>query len=423
MERLTAVTAGNRHKDVAFAGTGPADAPLAASVDRPGRITETVPATFEWITTTEGLAELETEWNDLYAALADGPSLFQSHAWCSAWWRGLSQDEPSVRNVRLRVLTGRTDRGLALVWPLAIMRAKGLDVLVWAGTPLIQYGNVLLADGPDRCRILTSAWKLVRRLPGVDFVNLRKVREDSTVYRLLSSVSVCLGDGETAPYIGLSTYPAWEDYRAILRKKSRKQQDRFRRNLEKAGEVSFEVLSGVNAVALIEPAVRMKENWLADTGRVSDALADRRTISGLETFARANDPNCQCVAAALRLDGKPVALEIGIRSFGYYCSFLGTYAPDMAKFRPGSLQLESMIRWAHGEGMDVFDLLAPDDQYKQRWSDSGVRVFDFGASGSLLGGLYLHVYLRRLRSLFKKLYYAVPSGPRRFLLRLIERIR
>ncbi len=374
------------------------------------------PLRLEVIDTVAAMDDLAGPWNKLSTDALDGHLVFQSHGWCSAWWKGFCGSGASCHKVQLRIIAGWDHDELVMVWPLAVQRSKFLNVLTWAGSPLSQYGDILIRPGPRQDAWIAQAWFLISSWPDIDYINLRKVRNDSPVRGILSRQAVPLGIVETAPLVDLESFEDWTAYRAQMRGKSRKQQDRFSRNLQKQGNVSFSVVTGSDAVPLIDDAIAMKRDWLHRTGRMSDAISDTGTADTLRDLAAEDHINAQCLVARLCLDEKPVAIEVGLASNGYYCSFLGTYDHGSGHLRPGNVEIEKMIQWTLENRFSTFDLLAPDDTYKQRWANGHVTIRDFGDSNSLVGHLYLHGYLRWLRPNLKRAYYALPETWRRWLL-------
>ena len=418
MSRTTVLTRQN-DASAAFDKRPDASVPLTNS-DEETSSRSPRPLRLEVIDNLAALQKLDDAWNRLSDKAGAGHRVFQSHGWCNAWWKGFCGAGASCHKVQLRIIAGWDDDELVMVWPLAVQHSKLLNVLTWAGSPLSQYGDILIQPGPRQDAWIAQAWFLISNWPDIDYINLRKVRNDSPVRGILSRQAVPLGVVEMAPLVELESFEDWTAYRARMRGKSRKQQDRFSRNLKKQGDVNFSVVTGESAIPFIDEAITMKRDWLQRTGRMSDAISDTGTAETLKAVADAAHASAQILVARLCLDEKPIAVEVGLASNGYYCSFLGTYDHGSGHLRPGNVEIEKMIQWTLENKFSTFDLLAPDDTYKQRWATGHVTIRDFGDSNSLVGHLYLHGYLRWMRPNLKRAYYALPENWRRLILRLTD---
>ena len=360
-----------------------------------------------------GMREIAREWTALADRAGNGHHIFQTYGWCISWWDNHCSHAAERERNKLRIVTGWQEDRLVMVWPLVVTRAGSLDMATWLGAPLTQYGDVLIERGPLTEQRLALGWDMISGWSDIDVISLRKVRSDSPLHDVLAERATEVGTREEAPFIELSRFADWDDYRSTLRTKSRKQQDRFTRNLEKAGEVTFEVDPSLDgAVALTREALAMKRAWLERTGKVSDALADSATGDLLAQLVAYDGSDVTCHAAALRLDGRAVAVEIGLAARQHYCSFIGAYDPEFAHLRTGNIELEKMIRWTLENNFASYDLLAPSDTYKQRWSSGHVEITDFGQPASLKGMAFVDLYMKRLRPALKRAYYALPAALR-----------
>lgn len=354
--------------------------------------------------------ELAEDWRALADRAGNGHHTFQTFGWCLAWWDSCCQGSPAKDCYKLRILTGWDDDRLVMVWPLVVTVGTAVTMLRWLGTPLTQYGDVLVERSRLTQHWLAQGWDTVCGWDDIDAICMRKVRRDSPLYEFLQHRAVEVGAREASPFIGITEFADWESYRATLKSKSRKQQNRFVKNLEKAGSVDFVVdPSAVRSMSLASEALEMKRAWLERTGRVSTAIDDEASGDFLDTLICYEGDDLKCHVAALTLNGRPVAIEIGLAAKQHYCSFIGAYDPEFAHLRPGNIELEMMIRWTVENGYAGYDLLAPNDTYKQRWSTGEVEIADFAYPVTLKGKLLVSVYMKRLRPALKQVFVAMPD--------------
>lgn len=378
----------------------------------------------EVITSGAGMRELSRDWSALATRAGNGHHIFQTYGWCISWWDNHCSHTVAKERNELRIIAGWQDERLVMVWPLVIARRGSIDVAIWLGAPLTQYGDVLIEKGPFAAQRLALAWDMICSWSDIDVISLRKIRSNSPLHDILAERATEVGTREEAPFVDLTEFADWDEYRSTLRTKSRKQQDRFTRNLEKAGTVTFEVDASLEAaVALTGEALAMKRAWLESNGKISDAIADGATGDLLAQLVAYDGSDVSCHAAALRLDGRAVAVEIGLAAKQHYCSFIGAYDPEFAHLRTGNIELEKMIRWTLENDFASYDLLAPSDTYKQRWSTGHIEITDFGLPVSLKGMAFVDLYMKRLRPALKRVYYRLPAPLRSAALDLRSRTR
>ncbi len=402
-------------------GAQPADSDDAAG----DRIEDDTPLLrIEVVTESERFQELSEDWCTLAGRAGNGHHTFQTFGWCMTWWDSCCDGSPAKECYELRILTGWDDDRLVMVWPMVVTTGRVFNMLRWFGSPLTQYGDILVEQSRLTERWLAEAWNVICGWNDIDGICMRKVRRDSVLFEFLEHRAVEVGAREEAPFVDVSQFADWEAYRATLKPKSRKQQNRFLKNLEKAGKVDFVVdPSAVRAMSLAGDALEMKRSWLERTGRMSTAIDDEASGDFLDTLVCYEGDDLKCHVAALTLNDRPIAIEIGLAAREHYCSFIGAYDPEFAHLRPGNVELEKMIRWALENGYASYDLLAPNDTYKQRWSTGQVEIADFAHPITLRGKFLVSIYMKHLRPALKEVFEAMPETIRSWAASLVSALR
>ena len=124
-----------------------------------------------------GFDALEMEWMALFEHVGRPEQLFQTFEWLSCW-----ADHFLDAADGLRIVIGRRDGRLVIVWPL--METKGLlgfTRLSWMGGPVGQYGDALIEPGPAARASLATGSRAVRALKA-DAAFLRKL-EPTPMFR------------------------------------------------------------------------------------------------------------------------------------------------------------------------------------------------------------------------------------------------
>jgi CelD/BcsL family acetyltransferase involved in cellulose biosynthesis len=79
--------------------------------------------------------------------------------------------------------------------------------------------------------------------------------------------------------------------------------------------------------------------------------------------------------------------------------------------------MELALEWCRANGIDIYDLLAPSDEYKRQWSTGAMQVRDYVAPVTAVGRLYADLWLERLRPRLQTLVLSAPAPLRRAAMR------
>ena len=372
----------------------------------------------ELVRSIEGLEKIEAEWNELFERAGRSIQVFQTFNWIWHWashFMTPPADGASKAETELAVLTGRRQGRIAIIWPLVLQRSAGIKVLSWAGDPVGQYGDVLVAPGPDTAELLRASWSHIKSTLKPDVLNLRKVRADATITPLLTEIGAVTVCSTAAPYLDLRGVKDFSTYEQRYSAKARKNRRRLLRRLEERGPVSVEFLrTGADARDRARHAISLKRAWLKERGLVSPALMDERFARFFEDVAAAGDHDTTCRISALRSCGETAAIDIGFGCKGRLALHVIVYGLKFEKAGAGVLLFEKSIAAAIAEGYDTIDLLAPADSYKLDWADGAVDVHDFAVPVTTLGKLYSRVYLKLARQTLKSSLARLPLSVRRF---------
>ncbi len=382
--------------------------------------------TLEVITDSSQFAQLEEEWNALFERAGRSHQFFQSFNWLWHWAQVYMPAQGKSRaahpTTQLAIVTGRIEGRLVMIWPLVRERRHGLIRLAWMGTPVSQYGDVLIDEHPDTGEWLRTGWAFVRERLGADLLSLEKVRADAALARLLEQHSADLVERRQAASLKLGNYADFESFERHGGKRARSGRRRKRRRLAERGEIAFAVLGeGPEAAGSMPRVLATKRRWLEAKGLISRAFLDDRFDRFFLSVAGAKERPVGLQLSELRVGGKAVAYEIGFCAKGRHIGHILTFDMDYARYSPGLLQTEEIVRRAFALGLEVFDLMAPADAYKLSWTDTLTDVCDYEIPLSWRGRLYRLVWRRGLYRAAKWFMSKGPQGLRRLLARSILR--
>lgn len=347
---------------------------------------------------------LEPEWNALFGLAGRPWQVFQTFNWL--WhWTNHYLDEGST----LSIVTGRREDRLVMVWPLVLRRISGLRQLSWMGEPVSEYGDVLAEEAPDTRDLLRQAWNLVKSLEA-DVVYLRKIRDDAAILPFLAETDAISTAVSSAPYLDLASADSFETCQQRYSAKTRSSHRRHLRRLNELGSVTFEQhMQGPVARDLVSRALTMKRDWLAQRGRLSRVLQDRRFGRFLEDVAQGCTRPTGARISAVRCNGEPIGVEISFACKRHVFGHVLAHDAAFQKQGVGGILAQYSIRTAHEQGQFVFDLLAPDDAYKMNWADACTGLRDCAIPISRVGVIYVRLWLRFARRWLKSLANRMPA--------------
>ena len=358
---------------------------------------------------------LEGEWNALAERCGDARMGFQSFAWTRSW-----VDRYAEPGVEPCIVLGYHEDRLALIWPLVARRSLGLTILEYLGEPMAQYHEVIVAADAPGERLAAAAARYLREL-NFDLLRLRRVREDSKLTPALLAAGAKISRFERAPFVELKTQS--DDFDARLPAKARGNRRRRLRQLQQMGALTREVAGSPEIAAdWIATALEFKRAWALKMGHRAPSVFDPRFELGFRDAALGPDPRASLRVFALKLDGRPIGVDISFVYRDRLFAHVLAPDPDFAKFGLGAALADASIRCAREQGYAIFDLLAPSDPYKSNWAHGDVGVNDLWLAGSRRGaglGFAMASVNHALRAAAKK----APRALVRALMQRAERRR
>ncbi len=161
------------------------------------------------------------------------------------------------------------------------------------------------------------------------------------------------------------------------RKHFKKMRQRTRNAIRDHGKVDFQLDSRDSNV--FELLMQWKHDQFRRT-RKCDILASNWISTLLHRLWSERGP-VRAVLNVIYFGDKPAAAEIGLVSAGIYHSWIVAYDPAFARYSPGLLLLEGIMRRADTMGIEQVDLGVGHDHYKKYYANDGVPL----GAGKVLG--------------------------------------
>lgn len=374
-----------------------------------------------------GMDDVRSEWQALEKRAADSFAYFQSYDWCRNWCAHYTAGRGSRPAIRIYV--GHMAGQLVIVWPLMLTGDPYMvRRLVALTEPHSQYGNILVdpdaASAGMTVDLIETCWRTIRRREKADAVVFDSVPEAAL------PAGLCANAGLTAVPVGLNSAMdltrfagSYESYRAGLKSTTRRSRNKRRNKLAALGSLGYQVhFGGTSEYAeLVRIGIAMKRVWLEETGRPTQALNRPRVPEFLASLSNNAAGDNGAVAAALTLDGRPVAIEIGFLYHRRFYSYLGAFDWALRGYSPGKVQLEEALKWCLERGIEVYDLLGDASSYKSDWCNLTTPLTTYRAANTIYGHAYLSVWRDNLRPALKRAFEQMPLGLRSRLAPLVEK--
>ena len=376
------------------------------------------PVQLDTVNTLSDFSALADEWALLSQNSTSRVSVFQSFTWLRHWVDSYVSSPGS--NHQLAIVTGRAADGrLVLVAPFQLERNGLVAHLCWIGCPVAQYGDVLVSSEYDNAKNIREALSVAIQTFKPDVVGLSKVRDDNRLAKALANgwaLELCR---DTAHELAFGASDRFSEYEKRYSSKSRKNRRRLLRRLQENHKVEFhQHAPGDQAARIAQAGLELKRAWLKSRGLLSAAL--NQEVVGDLLISLARDPSSGCAVFSVTCDDRIVGVQLGFQHQGKLELYLIVYDLEFEKSGVGSLHLEDTFREACDRGVAVVDLLAPDAVYKREWADVSMGVRDYARPCSLVGRMYMAIYMIGVRKLLKRAQSMLPLKWRKLAIRLVR---
>ncbi|HET8541364.1 MAG TPA: GNAT family N-acetyltransferase [Anaeromyxobacter sp.] len=345
------------------------------------------------------LAALRAEWEGVAAR---GPTdlPFVSHAWLSAWLDAFAPGRAPL------VLVARGPGGAAAGFaPFLEERRRGVVRLV---APANDHScRVEWVLGQDASGAAASIWAHLRDRCTWDALVLRDVPRDGATSTLVEALARADGhltgrwESLRTPRIALGGTPAEErttaKFRANLRRRARR--------LGELGAVALQRVDGRGGEAEVDAAVdaflRLEASgWKGERGT---AVALDPAIAGFyRRMAHDAAGRGALAIRALLLDGRPIAVHLGIVHRGVYLLPKTAYEESLGNVSPGQLLQREVLAECEARGLSGFDFLGPDMPWKRDWAGETVPHDWLYVYRPSLAGRAMHTLKHRVRPAAKE---------------------
>lgn len=301
----------------------------------------------------DSIEPIAPEWDDL--ATRAGAPPFLRPGWFKAWWNAFGRG-------RLEIVTLREGGTLTAVAPMyrhwgtllaiANIHSPLYSFLAEDSTALHQLAERFFAAGPLHTTVcfVDAEGEATRELE----------RSARAARRRLFTIAI-----QRSPYV--ATNMPWDELEAELSSKFLRDLRRRRRLLEAEGTVTVEVADGAERLdELLAEAFRVEPSGWKEA-RGSAIVSKPTTLRFYQEVAEWAAARGCLRLAFLRLDGRPVAFQYAVEDCDRWYFLKGGIDAAFTRFAPGKLLVHAMIERACSTGLQTFEFLGADEEWKSDW--------------------------------------------------------
>jgi CelD/BcsL family acetyltransferase involved in cellulose biosynthesis len=235
---------------------------------------------------------LQSEWQFLETACPEDFTYYQSFNWCFEYYKQFADDLTDKHCPIPQVFVLRKNNTPAMIWPMMQIQSRtGLKILTSATEPLGQYCNLLFDASNFNEKIGQAVLQAILKNSNSDSVSFNNYPEDCLIEKIIGEQGIRENSNLKSAILDMGQYESWEAYNQTLSKGQRKERRRNKNKLEAQGNLAYEIhrAGSEEYKSLVHSALKMKTQWLVETGRKPGILADECTEDMLCNLKAANE--------------------------------------------------------------------------------------------------------------------------------------
>lgn len=313
-------------------------------------------------------SKLEREWITLENHSL-GVTPFQSYAWISHWFKEVGSPVYKVDPAIVKIsFNGKSH----MILPFGIRLSNGVRILEWMGGIQTDYMLPLSLEGSNILfNDFENIWSLIyEKLPHYDILYLGK--QPNIIGNIANPFVTKFPHNELTNSHQAILEDTWEKYAAknVSKKVLADTRRQFRR-LSELGKLRFIVAdneSKINEITKFMIFQKGKRFNKKGTWNMFEIKEYRRLYQNID-----QDLGClgKVHCSALYLDEKIIAAHWGFLSSNCFYYIMPSHdGGTFAKFSPGKILLESLIKLCIDIGIYKFDFTVGNETYKKIWTNS-----------------------------------------------------
>lgn len=308
----------------------------------------------------DAIEVLAGEWRDLHHRIENSPDR-QSVERTRHAWRFFTESG----DCELKIVVGRVDGRVVLIWPFVLDRPPGRAVGSWLGIEF-DYRDVIAEPGIDRMARIKAAWQEAKAKLDADLIWCPAVRDSAVARDIFDQERAALVRCDPVLNLFIQGWPGWESFRQDLPRKFVREQDRRLRRMSQRGQISFRLIDEADAIDdALRWMFRHKSAW-ATRSAVYTRYTEpyRRYLAAICTDALASE---KLLFGVLTLDNRIISAEIDIMEGSQLEMVFSAYDREWKSFGPGLLLFDQMLAWAFERNVTLVDFRIGAERYKRNY--------------------------------------------------------
>ena len=340
---------------------------------------------YEIIDTLVGLNRIEKEWNQLWDSSLES---FVTYSYQVT--RALIVYPLRRKRERFWCIIARRDGKLVLVWPFVIYRHFSWR-MASALADTIDYSDPLMDETLDKHRCISDAIQKILAFCPCDLVQFQFIRKSSMLSEIAPRYKGCVSTYTTdIPQVKFTG--VWSDYEKLQVKSERAAFARKRRNLLKIGGIKFETLPHTKINDVLAWMIPRKNSWLNEVHKSDEThMSSPNIVSFVATIFGDLGPRDKCRIFAITRGDEIIAADLCFFNKNILQWYVGTYNKKYARYSPGILLKEFVVRMAYDNGLN-YDMLRGFGRHKSYFANSIDYATTYRIPRTISG--YLYSFLR-----------------------------
>lgn len=287
----------------------------------------------------------------------DAATVFQSPHWLFTWLERVNPRE------QLSVLIIRSGELMIGYAPFCLRRTReALLELSFIPCGISDYLDVIIRSEYQLAAI-NAIFAYLAAWSGWDMLKLEELRAHSPMLRHPIAFENEIETQSVCPVLTLSPLSQLSE---VLPTPAFGRLSYYRRRLARNVPISIEFADETNVDSMLDSFVALHHRRWTARGE-SGVLADAGIIAFHRSVAKALLGEGMLRLSLLKLDGRDAAALYGFHRGGRAMYYLGGFAPEFARFNPGTILVGNAIEMAAAEGAKEFDFLRGSEPYKFFW--------------------------------------------------------
>lgn len=341
------------------------------------------PADAVELTVASDPSALEADWRALQADAVT--TAYQTFQWAASWQKHVGAHS----GVQPLIVMGRGRDGVPLfILPFGLITRHGCRVLTWLSAPHCSYGFGVFSRRflRDPETDFSGIWRRVLDLlPKLDAIDLRNQPVDHLGH---ANPFACLNRSPSADRSHiLNLAGSYDDlFKATHKSRTRRRLRQHERELSGMGSWRRVRAGEPDDIGrALDGMFAQKRDQLADNG--IETPFDPAFQKFLHALSHRSDARIRCLY--LELDGEIVATNISaVHGDVCYGLITSMASGGLRRLSPGTLAMNFSIETALEDGLSAFDFSPGEADYKARWADRAVDLFDTREALSVKGAAY-----------------------------------